>query len=259
MDESILQAAERLGFLDATRLAACRALLAQEGSTVAKALAKAGRLSPHQIRAAALLARYDRARAEDLALGADLVRTGSASDAVVRACLAEQGTAFDRCDPLPTLSELLARRGLKTLVPKSQSAKRATPGVPHATPQPALAGGFRLAVRRAHGPRPEMEVAIVDIAGSLDADPASLTSTLEEIVGDGTVRIAVNAENLDSISAAGLEALQAGAARCRDAGGDLRVCALSERVRKLFDAAIGATVLQTYENERGAVNSFKYL
>ncbi len=261
MDESIIQAAERLGFLDATRLAACRAELAK-AANVAHVLAKTARLSPHQVRAALLLARYDRARADDLRLGSELVRTGAAADTIVRACLTEQGALFDRCEPFPPLAELLARRGLSTLVPRSQSAKRATTSVPVVKPGPvpAQAGACKFAIRRSHAPRLTSEVAVIDVSGALEADAAvPLRVALETLISDGTVRIALNAEKLDSVSDEGLEALQGVAARCRDAGGDLRLCVLSERVRKMLDATPGAGTLQLYENERGAVNSFKYL
>jgi anti-anti-sigma factor len=113
-DESILRTAVGLGFLSDAQLLACRKLMAAEAVSAPEALTRAGKMTRDQIRAALLLARYDRDRCEDQALAQFIVRNGFLDRAAVDSCLASQDEPFEQGDEIPRLTDVLVDRGLAT-------------------------------------------------------------------------------------------------------------------------------------------------
>ena len=71
--------------------------------------------------------------------------------------------------------------------------------------------------------------------GSLSA--AALTDAASREIQDGRLRVLIDLADVDYISSAGLDALQAMAGRIHASGGTVVLCALTEPVRIVFDLA----------------------
>jgi anti-anti-sigma factor len=103
----------------------------------------------------------------------------------------------------------------------------------------------------------ERDVTVVAVAGSLDALTAdALTGALQAEVRAGRTRLVASFADLEYTSSAGLRVLLATLKDARQQGGDLRVAAMRDRVRRVLDLSGFTSILKCYPDVASAVASF---
>jgi anti-anti-sigma factor len=104
----------------------------------------------------------------------------------------------------------------------------------------------------------EGQVTIVSVSGSVDGLTApALTGFLTKHLGEHRSNIVVNLHEVDYISSAGLRALLGALKESRQQGGDLRLAAVQENVRKVLNLSGFTSILKLYPDVLAAVGSFK--
>lgn len=104
---------------------------------------------------------------------------------------------------------------------------------------------------------PTPPVTIIRVIGYLDAHTASdLESTLRTVVERGSVRFVVDFSELDYISSAGLGVFMVFIEPVRQAGGDLKLAAMTDRVYSVFDLLGFPVVFNIYGSTDEAVAAF---
>lgn len=100
-------------------------------------------------------------------------------------------------------------------------------------------------------------VAVIEAVGRLDALASSqLDDTLKRITDAGRSEVLVDLAGVAYISSSCLRVLLLGARRTRQAGGDLKLCCLSERVRQVFELAGFDLVFELWGSQAEAVAAF---
>ncbi len=101
------------------------------------------------------------------------------------------------------------------------------------------------------------EVTALRLEGFLDAHTApDLDQEIRALIEGGRSRIVANLERLDYISSAGLGVFMSHVEALRAGGGDLRLCALVPKVRRVFDIVGFSRVFRLYEEEPSALADF---
>lgn len=101
-------------------------------------------------------------------------------------------------------------------------------------------------------------IVILDIAGRIVlGDPASvLRSTLREITDSGAGKVILNLEKVDYIDSTGLGVLVMAATTLQKSGGALKLLNLNRRNIELMVMTKLSTILDIFNDETDAVNSF---
>ena len=103
----------------------------------------------------------------------------------------------------------------------------------------------------------ERHVRVVAPTGDLDAHTApEFEAALQHALAAGDVRLVVDASALAYVSSAGVGVFIACLDPARDAGGDLKVAALTDRVRDVFDLLGVHEVLDVAATVDDAVAAF---
>jgi anti-anti-sigma factor len=80
------------------------------------------------------------------------------------------------------------------------------------------------------------EITVVTSRGNLDIEVADqMTRTLTKLVDDGSRKLLIDLGRVGYVDSAGMGALVASLKHARTVGGDLRLCALQEDVRAIFE------------------------
>lgn len=104
---------------------------------------------------------------------------------------------------------------------------------------------------------PTPPVTVIRVIGYLDAHTASdLESTLRTVVERGSARFVVDFSALDYISSAGLGVFMVFIEPVRQAGGDLKLAAMTDRVYSVFDLLGFPVVFNIYGSTDEAVAAF---
>jgi anti-anti-sigma factor len=94
--------------------------------------------------------------------------------------------------------------------------------------------------------------------GRLDLPAArAMEDALNELCDAGRARIVVDLSDVEYMASAGLKALLTGVRRARLLNGDVRVAALRERVREVFEMSGFDQVFRLFDTPADAVQSFK--
>jgi anti-sigma B factor antagonist len=94
--------------------------------------------------------------------------------------------------------------------------------------------------------------------GRLDLPAArAMEDALNELCDAGRARIVVDLGEVDYMASAGLKALLTGVRRARLLNGDVRIAALHERVREVFEMSGFDQVFRLYATPADAVQSFQ--
>lgn len=105
----------------------------------------------------------------------------------------------------------------------------------------------------------ESSVTILDVEGSVDGHTfKKFDQYLSAVIEHQGPRLILNCEKLDHVSSAGIGVLAGAAKRCRDQKGDLRLCRVSDKVKKIVSLVGLQSVLKMYEGEQGALMSFRF-
>ena len=94
--------------------------------------------------------------------------------------------------------------------------------------------------------------------GRLDLPAArAVEDALNELCDAGRGRVVVDLSEVDYMASAGLKALLTGVRRARLLSGDVRLAAMNERVREVFEMSGFDQVFSIYATPAEAVQSFK--
>lgn len=98
---------------------------------------------------------------------------------------------------------------------------------------------------------------LIKVEGRVDSSTAGqLGDTLNDRIGKGALNLVVDLEQVDYMSSGGLRELVAALKRVKRDGGDLRLCAPSERVQEVLELAGLDTLFQIFTDQVLAVGSF---
>ena len=100
-------------------------------------------------------------------------------------------------------------------------------------------------------------VTVVSLAGSIDAFTAdAVVAALSEQVRSGRTRLVAAFDGVEYTSSAGLRVLLATLKEARQHGGDLRLAAVRDPVRRVLDLSGFTSILKCYPDVPAAVASF---
>ena len=102
-------------------------------------------------------------------------------------------------------------------------------------------------------------IAIVDLSGriSLGDGSALLRTTVRGLLDEGKTRIILNLGDVNYIDSSGIGELVSGFTAVRNRGGELKLLNLTKKVHDLLQLTKLFTVFEVYNEESGAVGSFK--
>jgi len=266
--------------------------------TLPEIVAKKEFLNPDQMRLINVAIRYEELKREDEALGGFINRKGFLPPEKISECLSAQERPFKEGRHFPRLEELLTQKGyltaqqmqviLRAREQLEQQEPGSSPRVPQTRPSmpppdapeftsekpepptrplPAalrsLEAGSKQETLKAGFHRSKIQgetyAAVLDLAGSLDGHTAmKFDEYLHALHRGGFVHLIFVCSKLDYISSAGIGVLAGAIKRCRDGKGDLRLCSVDTKMRRVMQIIGLLSLVRVYENEHGAVASFKY-
>ena len=108
--------------------------------------------------------------------------------------------------------------------------------------------------------RRNASITILDLEGNirLGGGSAELHEALRLLVEKGDKKILLNMANVSHIDSSGLGELVSGYTTLRNAGGELKLFNLSDRVHELMTMTKLLTVFDVYENESEAIQCFSH-
>lgn len=105
--------------------------------------------------------------------------------------------------------------------------------------------------------RENSDVTVIDVREDLGSYVASdLRENLEDLLVSKTQKIIINMGNVQHINSTGVGAIVGAAKRIRQRGGDIKVCGLSDNIKRTFDLTGASSVVEIYESESGAIAAF---
>ena len=254
-------------------------------------------LTKDQLRILHMAVRYEEMHDDDVEFGQFVLRKGFLTREQLVECLGAQEAPFKEGRHFPRIDDLLVEKGYLTtqqvhvlrrarqqLDPETKlkqtqgSSPRIAAVQPSLPPEPppsdtkrrgdlrTLEAGLDLdtlqvAVRKTRyrtGDR-DVPVHVLDFKGTLGGETAKrFDDWITAFIDAGAVRVVASFAKLDYLSSAGIGVLAGSVKRCRDGGGDLRLCDVSEKIQKVMHLVGLEALVRTYESERGAVMSFKY-
>jgi anti-sigma B factor antagonist len=97
-------------------------------------------------------------------------------------------------------------------------------------------------------------VTVLALSGRFDAHSASgVAAALEKAASGSPARVVVNLEGVSFMDSTALATLVQGMKRCRQAGGDLRLCNLQQPVRIIFELTRLDKAFDIYPSEADAL------
>ena len=97
-------------------------------------------------------------------------------------------------------------------------------------------------------------VTVLDLSGRFDAHTASIViAALEKAASVSPAKVVVNLGGVSFMDSTALAALVQGMKRCRQAGGDLRLCNLQQPVRIIFELTRLDKAFDIYSSEAEAL------
>jgi anti-sigma B factor antagonist len=101
------------------------------------------------------------------------------------------------------------------------------------------------------------DVLILKFEGRVDAFSASgLKERVKSLIKDGRLKVVFDLGKVDFIDSSGLGGLVAALRSMNKAGGDIKVAALQDRVRAIFELIRLHLVFEIFDDSVGAAESF---
>jgi len=101
------------------------------------------------------------------------------------------------------------------------------------------------------------DVQIMSISGQLDAFTLSdLKNELSKLTGANRTKIVMNLGRVDSVNSAAIGAIVAVARQVRKRKGDVKLCSLTDEIRKVFGLLGVSKMLEIFKTEQKAIKSF---
>jgi anti-anti-sigma factor len=283
-DELFISLALRAKFLTPAQVEDCkkiRGMLAKNdlAPLLPEILAKQEFLSAQQVRLLSIAARYEEQKFEDEDLADYLVRKGHLDEVKASACLEIQQDPFNLGAPFPRMEDLIVQRGYLTVqeldgLLRVRTAAKSPAPIPaelrQAEPPPrsvspkllkALEAGLKQetlkVVFRKTRIVEDLYAAVLFLTGSLDGHTSiKFDEYLQAVTSAGFAHLILDCGKLDYISSAGIGVLAATIKRCRDGKGDIRLCSVEDKMRRVMQIIGLLSLVKTYENEKAAAASF---
>ncbi|HRK00554.1 MAG TPA: STAS domain-containing protein [Ignavibacteria bacterium] len=100
-------------------------------------------------------------------------------------------------------------------------------------------------------------ISILGLEGYLDAHTSvELEKCFEKIISEKKFKIIVNFEKLSYISSAGLGVFMAFIETARNNAGDIKLCAMSDKIYNIFDMLGFPILFEIYKEEDAAIEKF---
>lgn len=100
-------------------------------------------------------------------------------------------------------------------------------------------------------------VDVIDIIGQLDAfTTPEIKVEFKTLTDDRHYKLALNFEKVDYVNSTGIGAVLAVAQQVRKRKGDLKIFSMKPDIRKVFDLVGASKILDIFETEQEALNSF---
>lgn len=102
------------------------------------------------------------------------------------------------------------------------------------------------------------DVAILTLSGKLMGGPdtVNIHEHIKGLIADGVKKVVIDLSRVRWINSSGLGILMAGLTSLKNAGGDLRLSNVTEKVKSLLIITQLITIFKTYETTERAVASF---
>lgn len=105
--------------------------------------------------------------------------------------------------------------------------------------------------------RQHKNITVLNLKGFLDAHTSvDLEKCLENTINDSNYKIVVNFEKLSYISSAGLGVFMAFIETARNNSGDIKLCAMSDKIYNIFDMLGFPILFEIYKEEDSAIEKF---
>lgn len=103
-------------------------------------------------------------------------------------------------------------------------------------------------------------ILIVEVEGDLDGHTFPyFEEFMNKVVEAGYQNVVIDCKKLNYIASPGIGVLVGAARRCRDAQGDIRLCSLPAKIIPVIEMLGFKNIIRTFEHDKGAINSFKYM
>ncbi|MDQ3019334.1 MAG: STAS domain-containing protein [Bacteroidota bacterium] len=100
-------------------------------------------------------------------------------------------------------------------------------------------------------------ITILNLNGFLDAHTSvELEKSFEDILSQSNYNIIVNFDKLTYISSAGLGVFMAFIETARNNSGDIKLCAMSDKIYNIFDMLGFPILFEIYKEEKSAIEKF---
>lgn len=105
--------------------------------------------------------------------------------------------------------------------------------------------------------RAEDGVDVIDISGQLDAfTTPDVKAEFKKLTDDRHYKLVLNLQEVDYVNSTAIGAIVAVAQQVRRRKGDLRIFGMKADIRKVFDLVGASKILEIFDTEQDAVNSF---
>lgn len=107
--------------------------------------------------------------------------------------------------------------------------------------------------------RLEGDVLVMSIKGKLTGPPETdrLNELIQNRIKENRLKIVLNLKHIHWMSSLGVGSLMKNLRAVRDAGGDLRMTGLSEKVKDIFQITKLIGVIRIFDTDKEAIESFK--
>ncbi len=106
--------------------------------------------------------------------------------------------------------------------------------------------------------RIENGIVVLELSGKIMGGPdaATLNEKLHDLVESGKTRVVADLSNVNWMNSSGLGILINALTTIRNAGGDLKLASITEKIKSLLKITKLLTVFSTFDSTDEAVNSF---
>lgn len=112
----------------------------------------------------------------------------------------------------------------------------------------------------ASGGNREKTVLVVEVEGVLDGHTFPyFEEFMNKAMDAGYANLVIDCKKLEYISSPGIGVLVGAARRCRESQGDIRLCSLPANIRQVITLLGFQNIIRSYDHEKGAINSYKYM
>ena len=107
--------------------------------------------------------------------------------------------------------------------------------------------------------RTENDLDVIDISGSLDAfTTPDVKAEFKALTDARRYKLVLNLQNVNYVNSTAIGAIVAVVQQVRRRKGDLKIFGMKEDIRKVFDLVGASKILEIFETEQEATNSFSW-